>query len=182
MLYHMVINVKKRIKKLFAVLLTVISLLALGIPAFAAENGSTAGTVRITSGSLNVRAGASTSSAVIASLYKGETVTLLQKSGNFWKVEYGSGQYGYASADYIAPVSGSYAARVQTAGGNLNVRAGAGTSYAVRTARRAVAKRRLGENSLQRQKHRLRQQHLSARGRLESFGRVQRRKALCGQL
>lgn len=134
MLYRMVINVKKRIKKLFAVLLTVISLWALGIPAFAAENGSTAGTVRITSGSLNVRAGASTSSAVIASLYKGETVTLLQKSGNFWKVEYGSGQYGYASADYIAPVSGSYAARVQTAGGNLNVRAGAGTSYAVRTA------------------------------------------------
>lgn len=129
----MVTNVKKQTKKLFAVLLTAIFLLALGIPAFAAETNSTAGTVRISSGSLNVRAAASTSSAVVASLYKDETVTLLGKSGNFWKVEYANGKYGYASADYITAVSGSYAARIKTAGGNLNVRAGAGTSYAIRT-------------------------------------------------
>lgn len=124
---------QRRMKKILTMLLTVILLLSFASPAFAADANSKAGTVRITSGSLNVRSAPSASSAVIASLYKNETVTLLQKSGDFWKVEYGDGKYGYAHANYITPVSGTYAARVKTAGGKLNVRTGAGTSYAVRT-------------------------------------------------
>ncbi len=124
---------KTRTKKILTVLLSAVLLFAPTLPAFAADANSTAGTVRITSGSLNVRSGPSASSAVIASLYKDETVTLLQKNGDFWKIEYGNGKYGYASAKYIVQISGSYAARVKTAGGNLNVRTGAGTSYSVRT-------------------------------------------------
>lgn len=124
---------KTRTKKALTVLLTAILMLSFALPALAADANSTAGTVRITSGSLNVRSAASTSSAVIASLYKDETVTLLQKSGDFWKIEYADGKIGYAHSNYIAPISGSYAARVQTAGGNLNVRTGAGTSYSIRT-------------------------------------------------
>lgn len=124
---------KTRTKKALTVLLSAVLLFAMMLPAAAADANSTAGTVRITSGRLNVRSAPSTASAVVASLYKDETVTLLQKSGDFWQIEYGNGQYGYASAKYITPISGSYAARVKTAGGNLNVRTGAGTSYSVRT-------------------------------------------------
>lgn len=124
---------KTRTKKALTVLLSAVLLFAMMLPAVAADANSTAGTVRITSGRLNVRSAPSTASAVVASLYKDETVTLLQKSGDFWQIEYENGKYGYASAKYIAQISGSYAARVKTAGGNLNVRTGAGTSYSVRT-------------------------------------------------
>ncbi len=120
-------------KKALTVLLSAVLLFAIMLPAAAADTNSTAGTVRISSGSLNVRSAPSVSSAVVASLYKDETVTLLKRSGDFWQVEYGNGKYGYASAKYITQISGSYAARVKTSGGNLNVRTGAGTSYSVRT-------------------------------------------------
>lgn len=124
---------QQRTKKVLTVLLTAVLFLSISLPAFAADANSTAGTVRITSGSLNVRSAPSTSATVVSSLYKNETVTLIQRSGDFWKIEYGDGKYGYAHANYIAPVSGAYAARVKTAGGNLNVRTGAGTSYSIRT-------------------------------------------------
>lgn len=123
---------KTRTKKAITMLLTAVLMLSFALPAFAADTSSTAGTVKITSGSLNVRAAASTSSSVIASLYKDETVTLLQKNGDFWKIEYADGKTGYVHSNYIAPISGSYAARVKTAGSNLNVRSGAGTSYSIR--------------------------------------------------
>ena len=61
-------------------------------------------------------------------------MTLLQRSGDFWKIEYANGAYGYASAQYVKEISGSYGARVKTSGGNLNVRTGAGTGYSVKAA------------------------------------------------
>lgn len=124
---------QQRTKRICTVLLTFVLLFACTLPAFAADANSTAGTVRITSGSLNVRSAPSTSSSIVSSLYKDETVTLMHKSGDFWKIEYADGKTGYAHANYIAPIAGTYAARVKTAGGNLNVRTGAGTSYSVRT-------------------------------------------------
>lgn len=124
---------KKTTKRILTLCLTLSLLLLCALPAFGADANSKAGTVRITSGSLNVRAQASTSSSVISSLYKGETVTLLQKSGSFWKVEYAQGRYGYVAASYIDEVPGSYAATVRTSGGNLNVRTGASTAYSVKT-------------------------------------------------
>lgn len=124
---------QKRFKKFCAAALCMVLLLGLSIPGFAANESSRAGTVRITSGRLNVRSAPSTASAVIASLYKDETVTLLQKSGDFWKIEYANGAYGYASAQYVQEIACSYAARVKTSGGNLNVRTGAGTNYSIKT-------------------------------------------------
>lgn len=124
---------QKRYKKFCAAVLCVLMLCLCTLTGFAADANSRAGTVRITSGRLNVRSAPSTASAVVSSLYKDETVTLLQKSGDFWKIEYANGAYGYASAQYVQEIAGSYGARVKTSGGNLNVRTGAGTGYAVKT-------------------------------------------------
>ena len=99
----------------------------------AANSASIAGTVTTASGALNVRSSASTSGKIVASLPRGSNVTLLSKSGSWWQVEYADGKYGYVHGDYMKSISGSFAAQVNTSSGNLNVRQGAGTSYAVQT-------------------------------------------------
>ena len=95
----------------------------------AASNTSVAGTVNISSGYLNVRSNASTSSSVKATLSKNSFVTLISKSGSWWYVEYGKGVYGYCHSNYIKSVSSS-PATVKVQWGSLNVRSGAGVSYA----------------------------------------------------
>lgn len=120
----------KRIMSILIALAIGAGVLGLSGTAKAATSQSTAGLVATSSGRLNVRSGASTSSAVVASLDKGSYVTLISKSGSWWYLEYNDGRYGYSHADYIQSVS-SYAATVQTQSGNLNVRSGAGTSYSI---------------------------------------------------
>ncbi len=104
-------------------------LLTFANTAQAADGTSRAGVVTTGQGRLNVRTGPSSQSAAVASLPKGSYVTLIRQSGQWWQVEYAAGHYGYCHADYITPVSGTPAV-VATTSGNLNVRAGAGTSYA----------------------------------------------------
>ena len=94
----------------------------------AATLSSKAGAVTTSSGKLNVRSSASASSAVVASVNKGSYITLLSKSGSWWKVEYAKGKYGYCHADYITIMQGT-PVTVNTQSGGLNVRKGAGTSY-----------------------------------------------------
>ena len=103
-------------------------MLVMPMEASAATATSQAGVVSVTSGRLNVRKSGSTSAAVLTSLGKGSYVTLISKSGSWWYVEYGNGQYGYCHADYINTVS-SKTATVKLTSGTLNVRSGAGTSY-----------------------------------------------------
>ena len=129
--------IKKSLVKLSAVLtaaavFAVTAFFAISAPvtANAATLSVFAGTVKTSSTSLNVRSGAGTDYSVVASVKKGGYITLLSKSGNWWKVEYASGKYGYCHADYINKVS-STAAVVNTAATNLNVRSGAGKSYGV---------------------------------------------------
>lgn len=117
----------KKITTFIMVLVVAMGLLCM--PVKAADMSSAAGAVTTASGSLNVRAGASTGSAVVATLKKGSHITLLSKSGTWWRVEYGKGQYGYCHASYITPIAGS-PATVATNSGALNVRSGPGTSYA----------------------------------------------------
>lgn len=122
-------------KKVVSVITTLLFSLMIfsfgGLHAEAAASASVAGIVATSSGNLNVRATQSTSSSVVASLAKDSYVTLLSKSGNWWYLEYADGKYGYSHADYIKIVSSSAAASVNITSGTLNVRAGAGTSYAV---------------------------------------------------
>lgn len=110
------------------ILALVLILGTLSIPTVAATTSSQAGVVSVTSGRLNVRSSASTSGAVVSSLAKGSYITLMSKSGNWWRVEYADGKYGYCHADYIKTATGT-PATVKISSGSLNVRSGAGTSY-----------------------------------------------------
>ncbi len=119
-------------KKLFSKTVSAILVLflfagLLPVSALAAAPGSTAGQVSV-SGSLNIRSSASTASSILGSLANGSYITLLSKSGDWWRVEYGNGQFGYCHSGYIKEIPGSYAACAST---NLNVRSGPGTSYDV---------------------------------------------------
>lgn len=89
---------------------------------------SKAGIVRTASGNLNVRSSATSGATVVSSLAKGSYVTLISKTGNWWKVEYAAGKYGYCHVDYIQATDG-IPSRVNTTSGNLNVRSGPGTEY-----------------------------------------------------
>lgn len=116
-------------KRSLSILISVLILISLlAQPASAADASSKAGQVSVSYGSLNVRASASSSGAVLTSLSKGSYVTLMSQSGSWWRVEYAAGKYGYCHADYIKTVS-STSATVKV-NGSLNVRTGPGTSYA----------------------------------------------------
>ena len=106
----------------------IIGLLALPFRAEAASADSKAGIVKTSGSNLNVRSNPSTGSEAIARLGNSSYITLISKSGSWWKVEYAKGQYGYCHADYLSAASGS-AATVATNSGSLNVRSGAGTSF-----------------------------------------------------
>lgn len=94
----------------------------------AATMDSHVGAVTTGGGDLYVRASASTGSIILDSLKKGSYVTLLSKTGDWWRVEYANGKYGYCYAGYITPVEGK-PVWVNTGGNVLNVRSGPGTSY-----------------------------------------------------
>lgn len=118
-------------KKSVSLLLILMTLLCLTpVKAQAADMGSKAGAVTTKSSSLNIRSSASATARIVGSLRKGSHITLLSKSGAWWKVEYGKGLYGYCHADYITIIEGS-PVKVATQSGNLNVRSGAGTSHSV---------------------------------------------------
>ena len=119
---------KKRVSLILTVLL-LLSIVVIPMPSHAASPGSSAGRVALSSGRLNVRAAPSTGGAWLSSLTAGTTVTLLGRSGDWWRVEYAAGRFGYCHADYITPLGGT-TATVATGGSSLNVRRGAGTGYA----------------------------------------------------
>lgn len=118
-------------KKILSVIISTVMLLALIlIPsgAKAATQEIKVGVVATESSKLMVRESAQKGSTVIHVLNKGDHITLISKSGDWWKVEYSKGKYGYSSTLYIKEIS-TKTATVVTESGSLNIRAGAGTSY-----------------------------------------------------
>ena len=109
------------------------------------NNGSSAstqsGTIKV-NGALNVRSGAGTNHSVIGSLSNGAKVEIVETSGTWYKIKYGSG-YGYVSKDYVTVSTDSgnnggndnSSASTQNGtikvNGVLNVRSGAGTNHSV---------------------------------------------------
>lgn len=89
-----------------------------------------AGIVRTSQTRLNVRSAPSLSGTILAGLNKGSYVSLISKSGDWWKVEYAAGRYGYCSDDYIEAIS-IQTATVSADGFRLNIRSGPSTSYGV---------------------------------------------------
>ena len=109
------------------------------------NNGSSSstqnGTIKV-NGALNVRSGAGTNYSVIGSLSNGAKVEIVETSGTWYKIKYGSG-YGYVSKDYVTVSTDSgnnggndnSSASTQNGtikvNGVLNVRSGAGTNHSV---------------------------------------------------
>jgi len=118
----------KRIVSITLCMLILLGTILMPNPAYAATMSSYAGAVTTAGGNLNVRSSTSTASTIVANLKKGSHITLLSKSGSWWKVEYEKGKYGYCHADYITPIQGK-AVAVATQAGNLNIRSGPGTNY-----------------------------------------------------
>lgn len=116
------------IRKLVILLLLLLLMLNGTAKAEAASQGRKAGAVTTSSGALNVRKEASSDAAVVASIKKGSYVTLIEKNGSWWKVEYEKNRYGYCHSNYITVVQGT-PVTVTTSSGSLNVRSGAGTSF-----------------------------------------------------
>lgn len=104
-----------------------ISMLLLLPPRAQAASSVKAGAVTTSGGSLNVRAQPSTGAPVAASVRKGSYITLHSRSGDWWRVEYDKGRYGYCHGDYITIVQGT-AVSVHVRG-SLNVRSGPGTQH-----------------------------------------------------
>ncbi len=117
---------KKILSFILAVVMT--GILLLPMTASAADAGSIAGAVNISSGSLNVRSRSDTGSTVVSSLKKHSFVTLISQTGNWWYVEYAKGKFGYCHASYISTLS-SKAHFVNITSGSLNVRSGPSTAY-----------------------------------------------------
>lgn len=115
------------IRRFFSIFFLMLLLIVLSPGAQAAANIK-AGAVTTAGGSLNVRAQPSTASPTAASLKKGSYITLHSRSGDWWKVEYDKGRFGYCHADYITVVQGT-AVSVNIRSGILNVRSGPGTQY-----------------------------------------------------
>lgn len=87
--------------------------------------------------SVNLRAGASTSTASMGKLRNGTKVKILGENGSWYLVETTSGTQGYISMTYIKsnPGSSTTATKYATVTGSVvNMRAGAGTQYKVKTA------------------------------------------------
>lgn len=115
------------IRRFFSILILILVILALS-PRVGAVTSIKAGAVTTSGGSLNVRSQPSTASSAVASLKKGSYITLHSRSGDWWKVEYSKGRYGYCHASYITTVQGTQTS-VNIRYGSLNVRSGPGTQY-----------------------------------------------------
>jgi len=96
----------------------------------AADSSSTAGKIATSQSALNVRSGMGSSYSIVAKASRGSYITLISKSGSWWKVEYSNGEYGYCYDQYIESVS-STSGYVNTSSSALNVRTGEGTYYSI---------------------------------------------------
>ncbi|WP_310883623.1 SH3 domain-containing protein [Priestia megaterium] len=90
-------------------------------------------TYKVTASKLNVRSGAGTNYGIIGSVVKDQTLSVVSKSGSWYKINY-NGRTGYVSSDYVQS-SGTATSPAENityivTASTLNVRSGAGTNYA----------------------------------------------------
>lgn len=122
----------KFLKHLFGIsLVLMLAVIVLTIPAKAADSGGLkTGVGYVTTDSLRLRSGPSTTSSTLAYAEKGEVVVLLDKSGNWYKVLYNLKE-GYMHQSYL---NTSTVKNVELGYGKVNytqvnMRSGPGTSY-----------------------------------------------------
>ncbi len=120
-------------KKTVSLFLTFILVFSLSLPCLrvgATSSKVGVGEVKVSSGRLNVRSGAGTNYSVLTSLVNKTALTLSSKSGEWWRVEYEKGRFGYCHEDYIRTLS-SEVLEIKLSSGSLNVRSGGGTGHSV---------------------------------------------------
>ncbi len=89
---------------------------------------TTSGTAVVTANVLNVRSGASTSTSVIGTLQKNNTIELVQKVSDSWyQIKFGGGT-GYVHASYVRTTGGSGGGTMTVTASSLYVRSGPSTS------------------------------------------------------
>ena len=121
-------------RKSTSVLLTIIMCLSVFIyspKAVAATNIKGAGKVTTVSTALNVRSSASKTASIKTTLKKNSYVTLISKSGEFWRVQYSASGYGYCHEDYITTAS-TKVRTVSTSSGRLRVRSAASSTATIK--------------------------------------------------
>lgn len=121
---------KKTISILLAMVLS-LTLIPFTEKVKATEKIYGAGKVATNSTALNVRSSASSTSTVKAKLSKDSYVTLVSKSGNYWRVQYSASGYGYCHSDYVKSFS-TKVRTVKTTSGRLRVRSSASSSASVK--------------------------------------------------
>ncbi|MGG2062180.1 SH3 domain-containing protein [Priestia megaterium] len=129
----------KQLKKLMVGMALTATLATAVTPGFGSIGGNqekayAAATVtyKVTASKLNVRSGAGTTYGIIGSVVKGQTLSVMSKSGSWYKINY-NGRTGYVSSDYVQASGTTPPAESTTytvTASTLNVRSGAGTSYA----------------------------------------------------
>ena len=96
------------------------------------------------SSSLNIRSGAGTGHSIVGTLHNGETVDIIEKSGDWYHISH-NGITGYVSAQYLQEVSGNISTpapaptptpvnkhgKVVNISSSLNIRSGAGTGHSI---------------------------------------------------
>lgn len=126
--------IMKKKCKLLIVTILLIPLTYLSIINVKASNNALYGGIVSTNGTtLNIRQSPSTTSKIITKVNDNSYLSLISQNGSWWYVMYSNNSYGYASANYINKLAGSYNQIVKTSGGNLNVRSYASTSASIIT-------------------------------------------------
>ena len=121
-------------KKAFSILMTIslcFSSILFSSKAYAAENIYGVGKVTTSATALNVRSSASASSTIKAKLPRNSYVTLIAKSGKYWRVQFSDSGYGYCHTDYITTTS-TKIRTVKTTSGRLRVRSSASATSTVK--------------------------------------------------
>lgn len=91
------------------------------------------GMVNLDDGNLNVRQGATTSSAIIGSLKNYSYIMVVGQEGNFYRVQYDTaGNYGYVSKTYVILASSNYYLVSEVDSGTLNMRDNSTLSSSIR--------------------------------------------------
>lgn len=122
----------KSTKRIVITLLTMILLICtIALPASAAEN-LVHGIGFIKGTSLRLRAEASTSAPIVATAYQNECVIVLEKTGQWYKVNYNL-QIGYMHEDYLTVSSKENAelGYAEIRGSGVNMRSGPSTSHSI---------------------------------------------------
>ena len=103
------------------------------LPIKADVAAASSSTLYQTTGSVNLRAGASTKYKVIVTIPKGKNVTYLSKSGSWYKVKYGN-KTGFVSSKYLkkaTSTSNTQTSVTYQTTASVNLRAGASTKHKV---------------------------------------------------